>query len=139
MYAYDKEELTRYRDLEFVEKNYSEIDKDKFYINSDSVTEMYYNPDSNAGGQFVEITICKDDIKDAARMYKKPDEFFSYLEGVSKGSLYDVGTQTFRETAEGFMESKADFEGGTKKTMEALKKFAGVEPEKRQKKEEFER
>lgn len=139
MYAYDKETLTKYRDLEFVEKNYAEIDKDKFYINSDSVTEMYYNPDANAGGQFVEITICKDDIKDAARMYKKPDEFFSYLEGVSKGSLYDAGTHTFRETAEGFMESKADFEGGTKKTMEALKKFAGVEPEKRQKKEEFER
>lgn len=139
LYAYNKEMLTKYRDLQFVEKNYAEIDKDKFYINNDCVMEMYYNPDANAGGQLVEITFYKEDIKDAARLYKKPDDFFSYLEGMAKGSLYDVGTGTFRETAEHFMESKADFEGGTKETMEALKKFAGIEPEKKHKKTEPER
>lgn len=139
LYAYDKELLTKYRDLQFVEKNYAGIDKDKFYINNDCVMEMYYNPDANAGGQLVEITFYKEDIKDAARLYKKPDDFFSYLEGMAKGSLYDVGTGTFRETAEHFMESKADFEGGTKETMEGLKKFAGIEPEKKHKKAEPER
>lgn len=139
LYAYDKEMLTKYKDLQFVEKNYAEIDKDKFYFNNNCVMEMYYNPDATAGGQLVEITFYKEDINDAARLYKKPDAFFSYLEGMGKGSLYDVGTGTFRETAEHFMQSKADLEGGTKETMKALKKFAGVEPEKKHKKEFFER
>lgn len=139
LYAYDKEMLTKYRDLQFVEKNYDKIDKNKFYINNDCVMEMYYNPDANAGGQLVELTFYKEDIKDAARLYKKPDDFFSYLEGMAKGSLYDVGTESFRETAEHFIESNADFEGETKETMEALKKYAEVTPEKKHKKENFER
>ena len=139
LYAYDKQMLTKYRDLQFIDKNYAEIDKDKFYITNDSIMEMYYNPDANAGGQFVELTIYREDIKDAAKMYKNPKDFFSYLEGMAKGSLYDVGTGTFRDTAEHFMESKADFEGCTKETMEALKKFAGIEPEKKHKKTEPER
>jgi len=36
-------------------------------------------------------------------------------------------------------EGKADFEGETKETMEALKKYAEVTPEKKHKKENFER
>ena len=61
------------------------------------------------------------------------------IEGMAKGSLYDVGTESFRETAEHFIESKADFEGETKETMEALKKYAEVTPEKKHKKENFDR
>ncbi|MBE7048460.1 MAG: hypothetical protein E7393_03700 [Ruminococcaceae bacterium] len=139
LYCYNNELLNRYKDLQFVNEHYADIDKDKFFINENCVMEMYYNPDANAGGQLVELTIYKEDIEEAAKMYKNPKEFFSHLEGISKGALYDVGTGTFKETAEAFINSKADFEGISAKTMEGLKKYAGIEPEKKQKKSEPER
>lgn len=126
----DGEEIQKYKDLQFVEKNYGEIDKDKFFKTDSGVTEIYFNPDSNAGGQFVELTISMDDIKDAAKRYKNPSDFFSYLEGITKGTLCDVGTDGFMNTAKNFMISKADFEGCTAKTMKELKKYAGVEKSK---------
>ena len=46
----------------------------------------------------------KDDILEAAKLYKKPQDFFSHIEGISKGKLCDVGTKNFRETAEHFMD-----------------------------------
>ena len=130
IYCYDKQALQTYKDLKFVEQNIDTISKDKFYKTTNGVTEIYYNPDSNAGGQLVELTISKDDILEAAKLYKKPQDFFSHIEGISKGTLCDVGAKNFRETAEHFMESKADFEGCTLKTMNALKKYAAPEKSK---------
>ena len=122
--------------MKFVEKHYDAIDEDKFYKTTNGVTEIYYNPDANAGGQFVELTISKDDILEAAKLYKKPQDFFSHIEGMSKGALYDVGTETFMEAAKGFIESKADFEGCSLKTMNALKKYAAPEKSKTDKEPE---
>ena len=122
--------MQTYKDLKFVEKHYDAIDEDKFYKTTNGVTEMYYNPDANAGGQFVELTISKDDILEAAKLYKKPQDFYSHIEGMSKGALYDVGTETFMEAAKDFIESKADFEGCSLKTMNALKKYAAPEKSK---------
>ena len=93
-------------------------------------------PTANAGGQFVELTISKDDILEAAKLYKKPQDFFSHIEGMSKGALYDVGTETFMEAAKDFIESRADFEGCTLKTMNALKKYAAPEKAKNDKEPE---
>ena len=128
--------MQTYKDLKFIEQNYDAIDKDKFFKTTNGVTEMYYNPDSNAGGQFVELTISKDDILEAAKLYKKPQDFFSHIEGMSKGALYDVGTETFMEAAKDFIESKADFEGCSLKTMNALKKYATPEKSKTDKEPE---
>lgn len=122
------EETLKSMDLTFVEQNYDKIDCDKFFKTTNGFTEMYYNPDATAGGQIVELTINNDDIVDAAKLHKTPKEFFSYLEGVSKGALYDVGTATFRETAQSFIDSKADFEGINKKSMHGLMKAAGIKP-----------
>lgn len=133
MLEYDKQTMI---DLNFVEQNFDAINKDKFYKTTNGVTEMYYNPDANAGGQLVELTIYNEDILDAAKLYKNPQDFFSYLEGISKGALYDVGTETFMETAKDFIESKADFEGCTLKTMNALKKYAAPEKAKTDKEPE---
>ena len=69
IYCYDKQALQTYKDLKFVEQNYDAISKDKFYKTTNGVMEMYYNPDANAGGQFVELTISKDDILEAAKLY----------------------------------------------------------------------
>lgn len=138
-YCYDRPTLEKHKDLQFVEQHYAEINKDKFFLNENSITEMYYNPDSNEGGQFVELTIYKEDIEEAAKLYKNPKDFFSHLESLAKGSLHDVGTETFRGTAEYFMERKADFEGCSQKTMQGLKKYAGIESQKSPKKTEPER
>lgn len=42
---------------------------DAFFIDRDNenVTWMYYNPDSNAGGQYVTSTLSFDEIKEAAK------------------------------------------------------------------------
>lgn len=133
MPEYDKQTMI---DSNFVNQNYDAINKDKFYKTTNGVTEMYYNPDADAGGQLVERTISKDDILDAAKLYKKPQDFFSHIEGMSKGTLYDVGTETFMETAKNFIESKADFEGCSLKTMNALKKYAVPEKSKTDKEPE---
>ncbi len=127
MPEYDKQTMI---DLNFVKQNYDAINKDKFYKTANGVMEMYYNPDANAGGQLVELTIYNEDILDAAKLYKKPQDFFSHIEGMSKGALYDVGTETFMEAAKDFIESKADFEGCSLKTMNALKKYAAPEKSK---------
>ena len=133
MPEYDKQTMM---DLNFVEQNYDKIDVDKFFKTTNGVMEMYYNLDASAGGQIVELTILKDDILQAAEMSKTPKDFFSNLEGLAKGALYDVGTGTFRETAEYLIESKADFEGCTLKTMNALKKYAAPEKTKTEKEPE---
>lgn len=138
-YCYHSQQLCKYMDLQFVKKNYADIDRDKFYKTDSGLMEVYYNPDSNEGGQFVELTIGLEDIKEAAQLHKNKDDFFSHLEMVSKGVLYDVGTTDFRDKAKWFMKSKADFEGCTDKTMKALKKYAGIEPQKSHKKTEPER
>ena len=133
MPEYDKQTMI---DLNFVKQNYDAINKDKFYKTTNGVMEMYYNPDANAGGQLVELTIYNEDILDAAKMYKKPQDFFSHIEGMSKGALYDVGTETFMEAAKDFIESKADFEGCSLKTMNTLKKYAAPEKSKTDKEPE---
>lgn len=133
MPEYDKQTMI---DLNFVKQNYDAINKDKFYKTTNGVMEMYYNPDANAGGQLVELTIYNEDILDAAKLYKKPQDFFSHIEGMSKGALYDVGTETFMEAAKDFIESKADFEGCSLKTMNALKKYAAPEKSKTDKEPE---
>ena len=133
MPEYDKQTMI---DLNFVKQNYDAINKDKFYKTTNGVMEMYYNPDANAGGQLVELTISKDDILEAAKLYKKPQDFFSHIGEMSKGALYDVGTETFMETAKDFIESKADFEGCSLKTMNALKKYAAPEKPKTDKEPE---
>ena len=133
MPEYDKQTMI---DLNFVKQNYDAINKDKFYKTTNGVTEIYYNPDANAGGQFVELTISKDDILEAAKLYKNPQDFFSHIGELSKGALYDVGTETFMEAAKDFIESKADFEGCSLKTMNALKKYAAPEKSKTDKEPE---
>ncbi|EKC63142.1 helicase, partial [human gut metagenome] len=53
---------------------------DAFFIDRDNenVTWMYYNPDSNAGGQYVTSTLSFDEIKEAAKTHKSTDDFFDY-------------------------------------------------------------
>ena len=94
---------------------------DAFFIDRDneSVTWMYYNPDSNAGGQYVTNTLSFDEIQQAAREYDSAEDFFDYLGSIANQELADVGTEWFEE-AESQFSQQPDFTDCTKATMQSL-------------------
>ena len=80
---------------------------------------MYYNPDSNAGGQYVTNTLSFDEIQQAAREYDSTEDFFDYLGSIANQELADVGTEWFEEAESQFLE-QPDFTDCTKATMQSL-------------------
>ena len=94
---------------------------DAFFIDRDneSVTWMYYNPDSNAGGHYVTNTLSFDEIKEAAKTHKSTDDFFDYLGSIADQTLADVGTEWFEEAENAFSQTP-DYTECTPETMEAL-------------------
>ena len=94
---------------------------DAFFLDRDneSVTWMYYNPDSNAGGQYVTNTLSFDEIQQAAREYDSAEDFFDYLGSIATQELADVGTEWFEDAEREFNE-KPDLTDCTPATMEAL-------------------
>lgn len=94
---------------------------DAFFINreNESVTWMHYNPDSNAGGQYVTNTLSFDEIQQAAREYDSAEDFFDYLGSIANQELADVGTEWF-EDAEREFHRTPDLTDCTSATMEAL-------------------
>ena len=98
---------------------------DAFFLDDESqtVTWMYYNPDSNSGGQYVTNTLSYDDVIEAARQYESAGDFFDYLGSIAKQELADVGTEWFTQAEEQFKETP-DFTDCTKATMESVTKRA---------------
>ena len=98
---------------------------DAFFLDDESqtVTWMYYNPDSNAGGQYVTNTLSYDDVIEAARQYESAGDFFDYLGGIAKQELADVGTEWFAQAEEQFKQTP-DFTDCTNATMESVTKRA---------------
>ena len=94
---------------------------DAFFIDryNESVTWMYYNPDSNAGGQYVTSTLSFDEIKEAAKTHKSAGDFFDYLGSIANQTLADVGTEWFEEAENAFSQTP-DYTECTPETMEAL-------------------
>ena len=94
---------------------------DAFYIDRDneSVTWIYYNPDSNAGGQYVTNTLSFDEIQQAAREYDSAEDFFDYLGSIANQELADVGTEWFVDVDREFHRTP-DLTDCTSATMEAL-------------------
>ena len=94
---------------------------DAFFIDRDneSVTWMYYNPDSNAGGQYVTNTLSFDEIQQAAREYDSAENFFDYLGSIANQELADVGTEWFVDVDREFHRTP-DLTDCTSATMEAL-------------------
>ena len=80
---------------------------------------MYYNPDSNAGGQYVTNTLSFDEIQQAAREYDSAEDFFDYLGSIANQELADVGTEWFEDADREFHRTP-DLTDCTSATMEAL-------------------
>lgn len=102
-----KETATDYEDVFFVDKE------------NKTVTWMYYNPDSNAGGQYVINTITFDEVKEAAQKHKSADDFFDYLGSIANQELADVGTEWF-EDAEAEFHKTPDLTDCSPATMAVL-------------------
>lgn len=96
-------------------------DTDKFFTHPDgsSIVWMYYNPDSEAGGQLVTNFISVYDIQVAAMQHSSPDLFFDYLGSIARQELADVGTEWF-ETAKNQFAKTPDFTDCEKETMDSL-------------------
>ena len=94
---------------------------DAFYIDRDneSVTWIYYNPDNNAGGQYVTNTLSFDEIQQAAREYDSAEDFFDYLGSIANQELADVGTEWFEDADREFHRTP-DLTDCTSATMESL-------------------
>ena len=95
--------------------------EDAFFIDREnkSVTWIYYNPDSNAGGQYVTNTLSFDEIREAAKEYKVAEDFFDYLGSIANQELSDVGTEWF-EDAEAEFHKTPDLTDCTPATMALL-------------------
>ena len=72
---------------------------DAFFINQDNatVTWIYYNPDSAAGGQYVTNILNFDEITEIAKDSQTSNEFFDRLGSIANQTLADVGTEWFSE------------------------------------------
>ena len=108
--------LGEYLEPERSEKAY----EDAFFINreNESVTWMYYNPDSTAGGQYVTNTVTFDEIRDVLEN-ADPENFFDELGSIANQTLADVGSPWFEE-AEAQFNSTPDLTDCTEETRTAL-------------------
>lgn len=94
---------------------------DAFFINkeNESITWIYFNPDSVSGGQYVTNMLSFDEIRKATQDYESADDFFDYLGSIANHTLADVGTEWFEEAENAFRQTP-DLTNCSTETMEKL-------------------
>ena len=130
-----KEQIQEDKSAESVD-NFSDFSpnvnyEDAFFTHPDgsSIVWMYYNPDSEAGGQYVTNFVSVDDVKEAARSHNEPEKFFDYLGSIARQELADIGTEWFKG-AEIQFAKEPTFTDCTKETMDNLIGYAMMEQKK---------
>ena len=96
---------------------------DWFYHHPDTMTfeAVYFNPDSNAGGQYVIMTLPYELISDAVEQTNDRESFFEFLEErASHTELVDITDEDFRATMESYKSRPADFIGRSDEVMTSL-------------------
>lgn len=104
---------------------HSSIDysKDLFFLNENSeiVTLLQYNPDSDLGGQFVSTNVRYNQIQEAAQKFgNSTEEFFNYIVSVGQQYISDIGTDLYNADLEKYSSNAHNFEGLTPETMAQL-------------------
>ena len=97
--------------------------KDLFFLNENSeiVTLLQYNPDSNLGGQFVSTNVRYNQIQEAAQKFgNSTAEFFNYIVSVGQQYISDIGTDLYNADLEKYSSNAHNFEGLTPETMAQL-------------------
>ncbi|MBQ5562089.1 MAG: hypothetical protein IIT39_01705, partial [Clostridia bacterium] len=114
-----------------------DTEKDKFFFTPYGVEEIYYNPDSSEGGQFVISQISYEDILEAEAatvnikdVVPQTTAFFEQLEGNSNQTAVDITSDEFGAYVERFNQP-FDLEGGNTSTMYELTARARVQIEQR--------
>ena len=103
--------------------NTTPIGDDDYFFHRPGMGEfeaIYYNPDSNAGGQFVVLHIPYELIVEAKENSNSVSEFYEYFDSEAYTELIDVGTQEFADYLEAYAEPEPDYIGRTEETMQAL-------------------
>lgn len=103
--------------------NTTPIGDDDYYFHRPGMGEyeaIYYNPDADAGGQFVVLHLSYELIAEAKENSNTADEFYEYLDNKAYTELIDFGTQEFTDYLEAYAEPSPDFIGRSKETMQAL-------------------
>ena len=113
--------------IKYTEQNADILNRDVFYKTDYGVEEVYYNSDSEAGGQFVVNKITNELIKEALK-YNRDDSdgFFEFIAGCCEQYLIDIDTPDFNVRLDSFIKRQPDFEGESDITMKGLLKHAGV-------------
>lgn len=117
----DKEEISR--NIRFVNENFDEINKDKFFKTDYGFEEIYYNPDSTAGGQLVYNQYTFELISEAS----KEDtwiKFYDHMNSNCKQYLVDIDSPKFLRSLLDFMEREPDYLGDTMETAREMIKEA---------------
>lgn len=120
----------------FVKKNYEAVNQDKFFKTDYGFKEVYYNPDSTAGGQLVYNEFPFELIREAAKE-ENTLKFFEHLYSCCKQTLMDVDSPYFMDYVEEFINRDADYLKDNKETANAMikaanedKKYNKTEPER---------
>lgn len=94
---------------------------DAFFINkeNESITWIYFNPDSVSGGQYVTNMLSFDEIREATQDHESADDFFDYLGSIANQTLADVGTEWFEEAENAFRQTP-DLTNCSAETMDKL-------------------
>lgn len=107
----------------YVEKHSNEFDSTKFYLDvcgGGWVRMVYFNPDSNAGGQLVDYLLSASIISNVGKKYPTEEKFWSHLYENSKTTLTDIDVHDFMSSAVEFVEEPCDLTEETSETMEKL-------------------
>ena len=85
---------------------------DRFYVDEEKgeVTWLYFNPDSTAGGQFVENVVSIEQIL-ALKENEDYSVFFDKLGSEAKQTLIDVGDEDFHDVAKRFLLDEYYYQG----------------------------
>lgn len=113
-----EERVQKLRELENHKVNETEF----FYIDEESqkIELVYYNPDSEAGGQYVVDSFYYADILKAKEEYTDPTDFFDYVQSNCHRELADVGTEYFDAEQQRVQSGTHNFIGLTEQSMNKL-------------------
>ncbi len=128
-YCYNTQALDKFRNTRFVEQNFDAVNQDKFFKTDYGFEEIYFNPDSTAGGQLVYNEYPFDLIREAAKK-ENVVKFYDHLNSGCKQYLIDIDSPEFMDSVKDFISRKPDYLKDNQKTANAMMKAANKEKKK---------